>query len=73
MRMMEDKKKGSFRFGINLFEDEGTGEITWETMANSENIPQELVLMVMRVFLNNKEQDFFDAYRAGTANYKEDN
>ena len=49
---------GRFLFGISLLQDEN-GEIEPQTEILSKNVPPEIIIMLLKSFLKNAQQEYF--------------
>jgi len=65
----EPEEIGRFAFGIKLlrYSDART---EWNLQSANEGVPIEIVIMQMKVFLRNLENDYFDNFDKNTAKFK---
>ena len=68
----EPKIIGRFAFGITLYRHPD-GKIEYRTQSRNEGIPTEIVLMQLRAFLRNQENDYFDKYDKSMSGFNDDN
>lgn len=65
----EPKEIGRFAFGIRLFRY-SDGRTEWRLQSANEGVPNEIVIMQMKAFLRNLENDYFDNFDKNTAKFK---
>ena len=64
----EPKIIGRFAFGITLYKYPDN-RVEYRTQSRNEGIPIEIVLMQLRAFLRNQENDYFDNYNKGMSKF----
>ena len=57
----EPNEVGRFVFGIRLYRYPD-GTVEYRTQSRNQGIPIEIVLMQLKAFLRNQENDYFDKY-----------
>lgn len=67
----EPKIIGRFAFGITLYEH-SDGRIEYRTQSRNESIPLEIILMQLRAFLRNQENEYFDNYNKSISKFDDE-
>ena len=62
------KETARFGFGIRLF-NSPKGEVAISVQAVNNGVPEEIVLMKMRAWLQQQEKDYFNDFDKGTASF----
>ena len=61
--MDEVKEIARFGFGIKLF-SYPDGKLRWQIQNANDGVPNEIVIMNMKAFLQKLEKDYFDRYNS---------
>lgn len=65
----EPTEIGRFAFGIRVLKHDD-GRVELKTQSFNESIPQEMIIMQLKAFLRNLENDYFDNYDENTSRFK---
>lgn len=65
----DPKVIGRFAFGITLYRY-SDGTVEYRTQSRNQGIPIEIVLMQIKAFLRNQENEYFDRYDSSVSKFK---